>query len=433
MHPVRRIRWLLSVLFILSLAPVAAAQELGKVPALTAEGQQQIDQLLTRAVADKKIPGAVALVALNGKTVYHKGIGMADLETNRQMATDTLFRIASMTKPIASVAAMILVDDGKLKPEDAISKYLPEFKEMKVFVPGKGKGEFTTVPAKREITVHHLLTHTSGITYTFFSPLELGELQTKAGVSDGVSQTEMTTAENSRRIATIPLAHQPGEGWTYGLNTDVLGRVVEAASGKPLDVFLRERIFEPLKMKDTHFYVPPEKLTRLATLYNPGKDKQALVRVGDGPMKEGRLAYSASYPYKGPQTYFSGGAGLVSTASDYARFLQMIMNGGELDGARILKPDTVKTILSNQIGEKSLGQGMPSVKFGYGFGIVTDKSNGKEPSAVGAFSWGGLFSTYFWGDPQNKVVALLMTQVYPNEHLTIQQDFKKRVYEALAK
>jgi CubicO group peptidase (beta-lactamase class C family) len=416
-------------------APAAAqepAKALAGAPTLTAEGQKHIDELLAGAVAKKQVAGAVALVGLDGKVVYHKGVGMQDIEAGKYMAPDTIFRIASMSKPVTSVAAMILVEEGKLRPDDPVSRYIPGFKQTQVLVPSKEKnGEFTTAPAEHPVTVHHLLTHTSGITYGFFAPPTLGEYYTKAGVSDGISQTEMTTAENAKRIASVPLLHQPGASWTYGLNTDVLGRVVEVASGQPLEVFCRARIFEPLKMKDTSFYLPPEKLARLAALYNPGKDGQGLVRVGEGLMKDGRLVYSANFQYKGPNTYFSGGAGLVSTAPDYFRFLQMLVNGGELDGARVLKPTTVKTLTTNQIGKFSIGAGPHGDKFGYGFGVVTDAGKDQDGASVGSFSWGGLFYTYFWADPQKKLVGVLMTQIYPNAQLPLRTDFKKRVYEAL--
>ena len=408
------------------------AKALASAPTFTAEGQKHIDELLAGAVAKKQVAGAVALVGLDGKVVYHKGVGMQDVESGKYMAPDTIFRIASMTKPITSVAAMILVEEGKIRPADPVSRYIPGFTQTHVLIPSNEKnGEFTTAPAERPVTVHHLLTHTSGITYGFFAPPTLGDYYTKAGVSDGISQTDVTTAENAKRIASVPLLHQPGAAWTYGLNTDVLGRIVEVASGQPLDVFCRERIFEPLKMKDTSFYLPPEKLTRLAALYKPGKDGQSLVRVGDGLMKEGRLVYSGSFQHKGPKTYFSGGSGLVSTAPDYFRFLQMLVNGGELDGIRVLKPSTVKTMTANQIGKLSIGAEAHGDKFSYGFGVVTDSGKDQDVATVGSISWGGLFHTYFWADPQKKLVGVLMTQIYPNAQLSLRTDFKKRVYEAL--
>src|SRR5262245_57939523 len=259
-------RWIFSLFAALVCCGAALAQAPAK-SSLKPEGLKQLDTLLAEAVSNKHAAGAVALIARDGKAVYLKGVGMQDAEANKVMQPDALFRIASMTKPITSVAAMVLVDDGKLKLEDPITKYIPEFKDLQVLVPGKDKEEAKFVPAERPITVHHLLTHTSGIPYRFLAPEPLRERYVKAGVIDGLIPTEGTIADNVKRLAALPLAHQPGAAWTYGLNTDVLGRVIEVASGKSLDEFMRERLFEPLKMKDTSFYPPTDKLPRLAAAY----------------------------------------------------------------------------------------------------------------------------------------------------------------------
>jgi CubicO group peptidase (beta-lactamase class C family) len=232
-----------------------------------------------------------------------QAIGQRDVEAGKPMTPDTLFRIASMTKPVTSVAVMMLVDDGKLRVDDPVSKYLPEFRQMKVAEPTKvvSATPYTLVPAEREITVHDLLTHTSGITYRFFNRPHLTELYRKAGVCDGISQTEGTLADNIKRLAGQPLQLQPGKAWEYGLSTEVLGRLVEVVSGEPLDQFFRKRIFGPLHMQDTSFFLPDDKVGRLAALYNPGPDGK-IVRVGEEPVKAGELIYSASYPYRGPRT-----------------------------------------------------------------------------------------------------------------------------------
>jgi CubicO group peptidase (beta-lactamase class C family) len=336
------------------------------------------------------------------------------------MTTDALFRIASMTKPVTSVAAMILVEDGKLSLDDPVSKYIPEFGSMKLL---DGKS------ATRPITVRNLLTHTSGLTYRFFGG-PLGETYAKAGVSDGLSQTEGTIADGARLLAAQPLLFEPGTSWNYSLSTDVLGRVVEVASGKLLDEFFRERIFTPLKMKDTAFFVDPAKVGRVAALYRAGEG-HVLNRAPETPIRDGTLVYSTNYPYKGPRTYFSGGAGLTSTAGDYARFLQMLLDGGELDGVRLLRPETVKAMTTNQITEFPLTLGsIHGDRFGLGFGVVTPAGKAETPMSVGSYGWGGFFHTIFWVDPEKKLIGVLMTQVHPAA-TTIQADFVRAAYEAL--
>jgi CubicO group peptidase (beta-lactamase class C family) len=433
-------RFLLAALAALSLfALVAVPADLPKGdPAKAGFDPQKLGKIgavLTDAVAKKQIAGGVALVARDGKAVYVAAVGNRDAETSRPMTPDTIFRIASMTKPVTSVAAMILVDDGKIKLDDPLSKYIPEFAAPKVLVPAKdpkADPPYQLVPAKREPTVRDLLTHTSGISYRLFDPPHLGKLYADAGVSDGLAGMPETVEENVKRLARLPLLHQPGERWTYGLNTDVLGRVVEVASAQRLDDFFRRRIFGPLKMDDTHFALPEHKRDRLAALYAPGDDK-TIRRVGDDPVKLGELIYSATYPIKVGSRYTSGGAGLVSTAGDYARFLQMLLNRGELDGLRLLKPETVDAMTRGQIGDlKGLG-GLHGDTFGYGFAVVTEGGKADRPDGVGSYSWGGLFYTYFWVDPQNKLLGVLMTQVYPNNHLKLREEFHRLTYEALVK
>jgi hypothetical protein len=249
-------------------------------------------------------------------------------------------------------------------------------------------------------------------------------------VSDGLAPADGTLAENMRRLAGLPLKYQPGEAWEYGLSTDVLGHLVEVVSKKSLDEFFQERIFRPLGMTDTHFALPPAKRDRLAALYRPGADK-AVEKVGNDPVRIGPLTYSAVMPLREP-AYFSGGAGLVSTTPDYARFLQMLLNKGEHNGKRILKRETVELMARNQIGDLKVPLGGHGDKFGYGFGVVTAAGREKEIASIGTFSWGGIYNTYFWVDPEKEVVGILMTQLYPFDHLTIREDFKRLTYEALA-
>ena len=293
-----------------------------------------------------------------------------------------------------------------------------------------------TVPARREITIHDLLTHTSGLTYRFF---DTTGLYAAAGVSDGLCETPGTIADNVARIAKLPLVHQPGTTWQYSLSIDVLGRVVEVASGRTLDEFFRERIFGPLGMADTYFIVPESARQRLAALYTPGPDK-SIRRVGTGKLAAGTVIYSATYPTWDASRYFSGGAGLSGTIGDYARFLQMLANRGELDGARLLRPETVDLMTSNQIGELRIGFPHHGDAFGYGFGILTPagktesfrKSVYDDVATAGTFSWGGIFNTYFWVDRERHLIGILMTQIYPSDHLKLREEFKRLSYEALA-
>jgi CubicO group peptidase (beta-lactamase class C family) len=391
---------------------------------------EQISALLKQAVDKKQLAGGSALIARHGKTVYLTTVGMQDIEAKAPLTAETIFRIASMSKPITSVAIMILADDGKLSISDPVSKFVPEFKEMQVLVPAEDGKSHKTVKANREITIHDLLTHTSGISYGLINKPLISKMYADAGVSDGLVETPGTMADNVRKLAKLPLACQPGSAWEYGLNTDVLGHVVEVVSGKSLEQFCRERIFAPLKMNDTSFIVPKEKRSRLSALYSPGPDK-TIARVGTEPVKSGTLVYSATYPTRDDSKYFSGGGGLVSTIGDYARFCQMILNRGELDGVRVLKRETVDQITRNQLGELRI-QFPGNDLMGYGFGVLSEKGKeaSKDPAGVGTCAWGGAFGTYFWVDPKNELIGIFMSQVFPPD-FTLGLEFKRLTYEAL--
>ena len=338
---------------LMALASVASGDGLprgdARAEGFAPEALARIGTMLDDAAARRQIAGGAALVARRGKVVYLATAGRRDAEAGLPVDEATIYRIASMTKPVTSVAVMMLREEGKLGLDDPVSRYLPEFRAPTVLVAGRADpaGEPLTVPARREITIRDLLTHTSGLSYRFFDRPVLGRLYAASGVSDGLCETPGTVADNVGRLARLPLLHQPGTAWEYGLNTDVLGRVVEVVSGRTLDEFFRDRIFGPLKMEDTSFVVPEAKRHRLAALYTPGPDK-AIRRVGPGPVEAGALVYSATYPTRDGSTYFSGGAGLCSTIGDYARFLQMLLNRGELDGtaaaqARDRRPDDAST------------------------------------------------------------------------------------------
>lgn len=393
------------------------------------EKLERVPAILKEAVEKKQIAGGVALVARRGKIVHVSSAGMQDIENKMPMADGTIFRIASMSKPITSVAVMQLVEEGKLKVTDNLSKFVPEFKEMKVAVPSQDGKSFDLVKADREVTIHDLLTHSSGITYRIMAKPHVGKLYEEAGVCDGLVESPVSLAENVRKIAKLPLVCQPGSAWEYGLNTDVLGHIVEVVSGKSLEEFLRERIFTPLKMNDTCFNLPTDKQSRLSSLYTIQEDK-SFHKVGDKAVTSGPFVYSATVPTHADNHYFSGGAGLVSTACDYFRFGQMMLNGGELNGMRVLKPETVAAMTKNQLGKHRAGP--EKALMGYGFGVVSEETiqDHKEPAGVGTFSWGGAYGSYFWVDPKNEVVAVVMAQVFPPD-FTLSTEIKKAVYEAM--
>jgi CubicO group peptidase (beta-lactamase class C family) len=401
----------------------------------------QIDALFEESVSHKQIAGAVALVARHGKVAYLKAFGSQDAEAGIAMSPETIFRIASMTKPVTSTAALILADEGRIDVSDPISRYLPEFKFMRVAMPrakpdakdapADPVGEYDLVPAYRAITIRDLLTHTSGICYRFRNHPLLGRKYVEANINDGLAASNHSLAENVRRLAGLPLANQPGTAWEYGLSTDLLGRLVEVVSGQSLEQFFTDRIFKPLKMSDTHFVLPEAKRARLSALYEPSGDTHKVVRTGDGPTVKEALIYAASLPYQGTTGYFSGGAGLVSTAGDYARFLQMLLNHGELDGVRILKSETVHAMTHDQIGPLPMWIPVHGFRFGYGFGINTLSGADPKKDPVGTFSWGGAYYTDFWVDAKHQTIGVMMTQLYPSNHMKLRDEFHRLVNEAM--
>jgi len=418
--------------------------------AVDTERLKRAGQLFQQAVDRKQIAGAVLLVVHQGKIAYLEAVGKQDVEAGVPMTPQTIFRIASMTKPITSLAVMMLAEQGKLDLSDPVSRFLPEFKFMKVAmarpkVDAKATStdgvklrekasagpydDFEIVPAYRPITIRDLLKHTSGLCYRFRNLPYVGRLYADAGICDGISPSDHTLAENVRRLARLPLAHQPGTAWEYGLSTDVLGRVVEVVSSKSLAAFVQEKIFAPLEMTDTHFVLPESKRGRLAALYEPGSGG-SIVRSGEGPTTKGALIYSASLPYAGTKDYFSGGAGLVSTASDYARFLQMLLNRGAIGGTRLLRPETVDAMTRDQTGGLSLWLTSHGLAFGYGFGVTT-RPAGVTKDPIGTFGWGGIYYTDFWVDPSHGLIGIMMTQIYPSAGLTLRDDFHRLVNESL--
>jgi CubicO group peptidase (beta-lactamase class C family) len=390
---------------------------------LSSERLARIRPVVQSYIDQGKIAGTLTLVMRKGKIAHLEAAG--NMDEGKPMREDAIFRIASMTKAVTSVAVMVLYEEGKLLLDDPLSKYIPEFKDTQVAIVGEDKKSFTLVPVKTAITVRHLLTHTSGITYQFISAEPWAKLYKEAGISDGLVQTEGTIGDNIKKLARLPLMHQPGERFSYGLNTDVLGYLVEVVSGMTLDQFFQKRIFEPLQMKDTHFFLPQEKLSRLAAVYNQLPDS-SIKRMNDDPDTRGYLTYSASYHYKGPRTFYSGGAGLASTISDYARFLQMTLNGGELDGARVLSRKSVELMTVNHTGDLFGNAG-----FGLGFSVVRDIGKGNELGSVGQYGWGGFFHTNFFVDPKEKMIGIFMSQLYPANGLRLHERFRSLAYQSI--
>jgi CubicO group peptidase (beta-lactamase class C family) len=379
-----------------------------------------------------EIAGVVTVVARNGKVVAIDSAGFADLETRTPIRSTTIFRIASMTKPVTSVAVMMLVEDGRLLLSEPVSKYLPAFRNMRIASVAAGDsgraGAVSYGPARRPITVRDLLTHRSGISYGFIDAGPVGDAYRQAGVTDGISGVDITLSENVERLAAQPLTFEPGTKFGYGLSIDVLGRLIEVVSGQPLDVFFRERIFQPLGMRDTWFYVPDSELARLAVPYTQRNDGGLRAMAATEQFGNMRMG---GKEWRGSRTFFSGGAGLFSTAGDYARFCQMLLNGGELNGARLLAPKTVELMTvshTNDLGRDLAG---PGTGVGLGFAIVDDLGRTGSYGSVGRYAWGGAYGSTFWVDPKEELVGVMMIQLFPQTGVRVSETFQTLAYQAI--
>ena len=365
-----------------------------------------------------EIPGAITLVARRGKIVHLQTHGLKDIAAQAPMSADSVFRMASMTKPIASVALMMLYEEGHFRLADPISEFIPEFKNSKVAIPkdsANSGGDFYAIPADNEITFQHVLTHTAGLPTTYGGPT----VQLYQDEISSMRKSGATLGPVMKKLAELPLNFHPGTAWQYGPATDVVGYLVEVISGKPLDQFLSERIFEPLGMKDTHFYVPKEKLSRRATVYSTEGDK--LERRND------LMTTEITPPSK---RYFSGAGGLSSTVEDYLRFCQMKLNGGDFNGARLLSRKTVELMTADHLPDDVVhypiwytirlrGHG-----FGLGYRVITDLGDAALVGSLGSYGWGGAYGTYFWIDPQEELIGIFMTQIRPYRHLKIRRQFQ---------
>lgn len=375
----------------------------------------RIDAWVNGLIAEGKIPGAVVMITRDGQTVYHKAFGVRDLGTRVAEQPNDIFRIASQTKAITSLAVMMLWEEGRFQLDDPIGNYLPAFKEQTILTKfNPADSSYESKPTRRRITIRQLLTHTSGLDYAGIGSDDFKAIYAKAGLS-AIGHDGDVLADKIDRLGKLPLKHEPGERFTYGLSIDVLGRFVEVLSGMPLDRFFRTRIFEPLWMRDTWFELPAVKRERLVALHVE---------------KDGKLTAShevtnglhSDFPAR-PVTYFSGGGGLSSTTADYARFLQLFLNGGTLEGHRLLGRKTVELMLTNQMGSL-----LPA--FGLGFELETPASDYRTPLSVGSFWWGGAFNTTYWADPKERLVGLIFTNTY-GASVSLGDPFKALVYSAL--
>lgn len=383
---------------------LVAASNLKKL-GIDEKNLHSIDSLLGSALINNWTAGVTAVVAKNNEIIYYKGLGFRDREAKMLMRPMDLFRIASMSKPIVSVAAMQLIEEGKLSLTDPVSKYIPEFKNVQVLNSfNEDDTTYTTVPISKEITIKNLLTHTSGIGYSF-RDRKMGMIYEKHNIPELATTDSLSLDAVVRKLAALPLGIQPDSAFYYGLNTDVLGRVLEIADKQTLDSILVKRIFRPLEMNSTHFYPPVQHFNRLSTMYSETPEGR-LIRT---PTKQGK--YNINFAFSGAKSYLSGGSGLISNIDDYAKFSQMLLNKGSYNGKTILKESSVDSMTVNQIGHLFINKN----KFGLGFEITTE--DGTENNAkVGKLSWNGIFGTMFWIDPERKSFAVLMTQVYPFLH-----------------
>ena len=401
-------------------APLAHGQDAARVSASAASGfyadrLARIDTWVQQQVDGGKIPGAVVMIVRDGGVAYYKAFGVRDIATKVPQRRDDIFRIASQTKAITSTAVMMLWEEGRFGLDDPIGKYIPAFKDQTILTKfNPADSSYESKPTRRHITIRQLLTHTSGLDYAGIGSDEFKAIYAKAGIY-AIGTEGLVLATSIDKLGALPLKNEPGERFTYSLSVDVLGRLVEVVSGMPLDQFFATRIFAPLRMRDTYFAIPPAKRDRLSSLHNIKDGHLVAVHEMQGVLH-------SDFPAR-PVTYFAGGAGLSSTTADYARFLQMMMNHGELDGTRLLGRKTVEMMLTNQIGALR-----PA--FGLGFELEIPETDYRTPLSIGSFSWSGAFNTWYWADPKEHLIGLIFTNTL-GETTSLGDPFKALVYSAL--
>lgn len=416
---------------------------------ISPERLQRLSERMNEAVADGTMIGGVGVIARHGRVVYEQTYGLADRESGRPMTTDAIFRIYSMSKPITSVAVMLLYEEGRFFLNDPVADYIPELADLQVAVStadggdtrmtsdgtisrSEGEGDpaeagRTRAPT-RQPTIRDLLTHTAGFTYGVFGNTEVDRQYREAGLLFD----DMTLGEFADKLGDIPLQYDPGTRWHYSVGIDLLGRLVEAVSGTRFGDFLETRVFEPLEMNDTSFVVPADKWPRVAQIYTPkGTPEGSNAFLANVQSSELVVAPdSVSARYREGSRFESGGGGLVSTAADYLRFSQMLLNGGELDGVRLLSPKTVALMTTNQLGDIPMGFGGQGVGFGLGFAVALDQGRIGELGSVGAYNWGGAAGTRFWIDPAEQLIGVFMVQSIPHR-TRLADEFKNLTYQAI--
>lgn len=392
---------------------------------LSSERLKRVDGWMQRLVDAGKLPGVLTMVARRGRVVWLRTAGLADLARGTPVAPDTIFRIYSMTKPLTSVAIMMLYEQGLFQLDDPITRFLPSFRNMRVFA-GGSRAKWESVPAERDITFRDLLTHTSGLTYGFLDSTLVDAMYRDRGVDFQTSADSLEAMVEA--AASLPLLAQPGAEWNYSIATDVLGHLVAVISGQPFERFLRERVIEPIGMIDTDFHVPPDKIGRFAANYAPG-DNGSLKLIDDP--RESR--------YGIPRRLCSGGGGLVSTAADYMRFCEFMLNKGELDGVRLLGRKTVELMTMNHLPGDMASMGQPrfsespytGIGFGLGFSVMLDPTRAQILGTAGEYAWGGAASTAFWVDPAEEMAVILLTQLMPSSTYPIRRELRVLTYQAI--
>lgn len=397
---------------------------------MSAEQLALLDGHIQQYIGNGSLPGGVFLVARKGKVVYYKNFGHNSLDKTEAYKKDDIFRLASMTKAVTTVSILQLFEQGKLGLDDPIFYYIPAFAQSKVLETfNESDSTYTTVPIKKPITIRQLLTHSSGITYGLFNPGKIQAVYEKNNANGfGLSHETMTTEEMANTIAKVPLIFEPGTKYMYGLNMEILGRIVEVVSGKPLNQYFKENIFNPLGMEDTRFYLPKEKHDRLVPIYTYSEDKKMI-------MAESAIGFDPNYPTWADNNHYAGGGGLSGTAMDYAVFIQALCNGGTYNGKRILGRRTVEMIATDQLQlPNSLGTGyskLPGITYGLGFSTKTAQGDGWGPKSVGTYEWGGAFNTKFFIDPKEELTFVGMTQIAPFTRPDFWNRFYAIVYGAL--
>ena len=382
-----------------------------------------IDAEVNKYVQNHWLVGSTVIIVKDNKVVYHKAFGYANEASKTPMPENAIYRIMSQTKAITSLAIMQLYEQGKINLDQKVSDFIPSFKNPTVLKDfNAADSSYTTIAAKREITIRDLLTHTSGIDYTDIGSKNMSAIYTKAGVPSGLGNFKESLLEKMTKLGTLPLVHQPGEKFTYGLNSDLLGCIVEIVSGTSLENYFQKNIFDPLGMKDTYFNVPASKANRMPTVYTENEAKQII------EWSPTFRNLNPNYPLV-PKTYFSGGAGLSSTAYDYAIFLQMILNQGKYNGKQIIAPRTAAIMISPQMDFKTNGND----DFSLGFSITSEKSARLNARNKGSFSWGGYYGTNYWADPVDHLVVLVMTQHTPNSHGDLTNKIERIIYGSMVK